>query len=230
MARRPPAVVRRSPSSKGRAAEPPGDPGLRTRGPGPTTLAPMRSDQRLPMLILTLLGVLSLGAAATGLVLAPATGDLTVHNGSGETILAPSFTYYVHSSAAQDETIRVSYTAPDRVTESLFRGSVTGRPVRTVSASGSYARQAALRPLNEVQNVTGFTPSGPSFVATRSASSLVSPAEANQVSGSVRYTATVTGGYLVGLIAQYHYSTPAGAESGTERLRVTSIGGQPVGG
>ena len=182
----------------------------------------------MPMLVLALLGVLSIGAVATGLVLAPSTPDLVVHNGLGETSLAPSFTYYVRSSAAPAETVRVSFTAPDRLTESLFRGRVTGRPVRTVSAKGTYARQAALKPFNELQNVEGFSASGPNFVATRSASSLVSPNEASQVSGSVHYTATVNSGYLVRLVAQYHYSTPGGTETGTDRLLVTTIGGQPV--
>jgi hypothetical protein len=179
------------------------------------------------LLIVGVLTILTAGAVVLGLAQAPRTANLTVHNGAGETVNAPSLTA-VYSSSSPAETVRVVLRAPDRVTESLLEGGPAGAPVRTITEAGSGAVRRALAPLGGLLAVTGFTARGSAFVATRSASTLVAPDEASQVSGSIQYTATVSGGYLVGLTERYHVTVPGGTESGTDRYQITRIGGQRV--
>ena len=186
----------------------------------------MRRSSIVPTLILGLLTVLSAGAVVLGLLLAPATPDLTVHNGAGETILAPSVTAY-YSLSSPKTTYRIEYTAPDRLTETLLSGGPGSKPVRSVSIKGSQASRA-LQPFLQLQRITGFTPIGARFVARQSASTLVPASERTEVSGTVAYAAAVTNGYVVGVTESYHVTTPSGLERGTDHYRVTSIGGQPV--
>lgn len=189
----------------------------------------MQSDARLPLLVLGLLTILAAGAVVLGLLQAPPTADLTVHNALGETTQASSLVYYVTATTAPGEVARIAYrSSPATATETLFTGGAHGRAVRRKTVTGPLARRDALQSLTKIESVTGFSPVGPAFVATQSASTLVSPAERHEVSGSLGYTATVRGGYLVGLVARFHIVTPDGTQTGTDRLRVTNVGGQPV--
>lgn len=186
----------------------------------------MRRSSIVPALLLGLLTVLTAGAIALGLLLAPATPDLTVHNGAGETLLASSVTAY-YSLSSPRATYRIEYTAPDRLTETLLAGGPGSRPVRSVSIKGSQASRA-LQPFDQLQRITGFTPAGAGFVAKQSASTLVPVSERTEVSGTVSYTAAVHSGYVVSVIESYHVTTPSGVEQGTDHYRVTHIGGLPV--
>ncbi len=186
----------------------------------------MRRSSVVPGLILGLLSVLSAGAVALGLLLAPATADLTVHNGAGETLLAPSVTAYYTVSSPR-ATYRIKYTAPDRLTETLLSRGPGSRPLRSVSLRGSQASRA-LQPFDQLQRITGFTPVGAGFVARQSASTLVPADERTQVSGTVSYAATLHSGYVVGVTESYRVTTPSGVERGTDHYRITRLGGQPV--
>jgi hypothetical protein len=186
----------------------------------------MRRSSIVPALILGLLTVLTAGAVALGLLLAPATSDLTVHNGAGETLLASSVTAY-YSLSSPRTTYRIEYTAPDRLTETLLAGGPGSKPVRSVSIKGSQASRA-LQPFQQLQRITGFNPAGARFVAKQSASTLVPANERTEVSGTVAYSAGLTSGYVVSVTESYDVTTPSGAERGTDHYLVTSIGGQPV--
>jgi hypothetical protein len=186
----------------------------------------MRRNSIVPTLVLGLLTVLAAGAVALGLLLAPATPNLAVHNGAGETLLAPSLTAY-YSSSEPRATVRIVYTAPDRLTESLLAHGPGSRPVRSVTIKGSRAVKA-LQPFEQLQQITGFTARGARFVAVQQASALVPADEASQISGSVVYSAALSGGYLVDVLDRFRVTTPSGTERGTDHYRVTSIGGQPV--
>ena len=179
----------------------------------------------MPHLILALLTVGAIGAAVLGLVLAPKTADLTVHNGAGETVLAPSVTA-LFSSDSPAERVRVVFTSPDRVTEILL--GPNGKAVKSVSAQGNEALRA-LQPFQQIQKVTGWKASGSRFVASTPASSLVPAAEAPEVRGTITYSAAVSNGYLVDVLERYQVATPAGTEKGTDRYQVLRIAGQPVG-
>lgn len=181
----------------------------------------------MPTLALGLLTVLAAGAVALGLLFAPATPDLVVHNGAGETLLAPSLTAFYSSVRPTKETVRIEYRAPDHLTETLLAAGPGSRPVRSRILTGSSAVKA-LQPFDQLQQITGFTPVGSGFVAHRSASTLVPASESLQVSGTVTYDATVSGGSLVGITESYHVTTPIGTEHGVFHYLVTSIGGQPV--
>jgi hypothetical protein len=186
----------------------------------------MRRSSIVPALVLGLLTVLTAGAVALGLLLAPATPDLTVHNGAGETLLAPSLTAYYGLSSPR-ATFRIVYQAPDQLTETLLAAGPGSRPVRSVTVKGSQAAKG-LQPFDQLQRITGFTPVGSRFVAHQRASTLVAPSEATEVSGTVVYTATVSGGYVVGLTESFRVTTPSGVESGVDHYRIVRIGGQPV--
>lgn len=181
----------------------------------------------MPTLVLGLLTVLAAGAVALGLLLAPATPDLTVHNGAGETLLAPSLTAYYSSVSPSRETVRVQYQAPDRMTETLLAAGPGSRPLRSRTITGSQAAKI-LQPFDQLLKITGFTPAGGRFVGQQPASTLVPAAEASQVSGIVRYDVQVSGGYVVDVTESYRVTTPAGAQRGVYRYQVTSVGGQPV--
>jgi hypothetical protein len=193
--------------------------------PGPTTLARMRKSAELPLAIVSLLTVLAIGAAILGLSQAPSTADLTVHNGTGETLQNPDLTAIFRSNSPA-ETVRVVVRASDRVSETLLEGGPGGAPLRTVSRTGSKAVTEALQPLSALLKISGFAPRGSSYVATQQASTLVSPAEASEVSGSINYIATVRDGYLVALVERYRVTVPGGTESGTDYFRITDIGGR----
>lgn len=186
----------------------------------------MRRSSIVPALVLGLLTVLSAGAVALGLLLAPATPDLTVHNGAGETLLTTSLAAY-YSLSSPRATFHIVYRAPDRLTETLLAAGAGSRPLRSVTVKGSQAAKG-LQPFDQLQRITGFTPVGSAFVARQPASSLVPPSEATQVSGTVVYAATVSGGYVVGLTESFRVTTPSGVESGVDHYRVVRIGGQPV--
>lgn len=186
----------------------------------------MRRNSIVPTLVLGLLTVLAGGAVALGLLLAPATPDLAVHNGAGETLLAPSVTAY-YSSTAPQATVRIVYTAPDHLTESLLARGPGSRPVRSITIKGPRAVKA-LQPFQQLQTITGFTAKGARFVAVQQAATLVPANEAGQISGTVAYSAALDGGYLVDVLDRFRVTTPNGTQRGVDHYRVTSIGGQPV--
>lgn len=180
----------------------------------------MKRYSLLPVVVLALLTVLALGAAVLALSEAPATSDLTVHNGAGETLATPSLSA-LYSSSSPVETVRVDLLGPDLLKETLLKGG----PVKTLTIKGSRS-QEVLGPFSALLKITGFSARGSTYVATEPASTLVPPDEASQVTGSIRYTATVSGGYLVDLVEHYTVKTPGGPESGTYHYRITDLGGQ----
>jgi len=178
------------------------------------------------VLVLSLLAVLAIGALVLGLSEAPATADLTVHNGAGETLGSASVGA-LYSSSSPVETVRVDLLGPDLLKETLLRGGASGVPEKTLTIKGSRS-QEVLEPFSALLKITGFSPHGSTYVATESASTLVPPDEASQVTGSIRYTATVSGGYLVDLVEHYTVTTPGGPEAGTYHYQITDLGGQRI--
>ncbi len=178
------------------------------------------------MLILGLLGVLSIGAVVLGLAMAPPTTDLMVHNGAGETVLAPSLTA-LYANQSTREYIKVVYTAPDQATESLLKAGPGSPATRTVHVQGTRATKA-LAPFAQMQKVTGFTAKGSKFTAQVPASTLYPPRLAPAVKGTVNYVVSLTGGYLVSVLESFNVHTPVGTQTGSYQYLVTAIGGQPV--
>jgi len=181
---------------------------------------------RLPVLVLSLLTVLALGALVLGLSEAPATADLTVHNGAGETANSTSVSA-LYSSSSPVETVRVDLLRPDLLKETLLKGNTAGVPEKTLTIKGSRSQQV-MEPFSALLKITGFSAHGSTYVATEPASALVPPDEASQVTGSIRYTATVSGGYLVDLVEHYTVTTPGGPEAGTYHYRITDLGGRRI--
>lgn len=186
----------------------------------------MRRASVVPFLILSLLVVLAAGAAVLGYSQAPASGDLAVHNGAGETLAASSLTA-VYTSTSSNEVVRIRFRAPDSVTETLVKGGPAGSRLRVATATGARAL-AALDPVRRLLDVTGFTAQGPSYVGVESIGSLVPASEAHLVSGSIRYSATVTAGYVVDVVEHDVVVTPGGTETGGGRYRIVRIGSWKV--
>lgn len=180
----------------------------------------------MPKLVLGVLTLLAAGAIVLGLVLAPTTADLTVHNGAGEILLAPSLTAY-YRSVNPPETLRIAYTAPDRLEETLLSAGPGSKPVRSRTIKGSRAA-AALKPFDQLLTITGFSPVGSHFVAVAPFATFVPSSEAQLVSGSVTFVTTVRGGYTVGVTERSRVKTPNGTQRGTFVYTVTSVDGQPV--
>ncbi len=185
----------------------------------------MRRRSPVPALVLAALTVLAVGAAVLGLVQAPPTPDLTVHNGAGEIGYASSLTYLESVSTNSREVIRVTFQAPDRITETVL---LDGRRVRSTTVASPSARTRALAPFTFVGRLSRFSARDSSFVATRPVKSLFPASERSRVSGTVTYSARVSGGYLVAVVVHYRYTAPGGSSTGSERVRVTSINGQPA--
>jgi hypothetical protein len=133
----------------------------------------------------------------------------------------------VYSNKVNGETIRVTFTAPDRATESLLKGGPGSPAVKTVHVKGTRAIQS-LDPFAKMQTVNGFKAKGSAFTATEPASTLYTAQRAPAVKGSVVYLVTLQGGYLVNVHESFDVHTPIGTQTGAFQYRVTSIGGQPV--
>lgn len=164
-----------------------------------TTLAPVRRNH-LPHLVMGLFTLLVAGAIALGLVLAPSTPDLVVHNGAGEVQLAGS-AHIVSTSIATtkaSETIRI--LSRDKVVVTLVRQTTNGT-TRTTQTGGPEAVQSLLKPFRTLQAISGYRQVGHSnvFVARAPLSVLLSPAQATSVdpSSTVTATAQVVNGYVV---------------------------------
>jgi hypothetical protein len=190
----------------------------------------MKRRPVVPLLILGLLGVLSVGAVVLGLKWSPPTSDLLVHNGAGELTYATHLTA-LYSNQSTQQHIRVVYTAPDHVTESLLSGGPGSPPKRTVHVKGAQAARA-LGPFVTIQKVTGFTAKGPDFVASEPASSLyrnLPEALRAKVSGTVTYQVTLNGGYMINMLESFNVHTPVGSQTGSYQYKITTINGQPAG-
>lgn len=182
----------------------------------------MQRSSRLPFLILGLLTVLAVGMAVLGLSEAPPTADLTVHNGAGETLTAPSFTArFTYKSSP--EVIKVQFLAPDQVTETLVRGGPTGRPPESRTVKGPSALKV-LEPVSELLKIDGFVQHGSTYVGSQPIADLIPASEAREVSGTIRYAVTVTGGYVVKVAYHETVLTPEGTETDSGTFHVTTIG------
>jgi len=180
----------------------------------------------VPILVLCLLIGLAAGAAVLGLRQAPPAADLALHNAAGETLAASTLSA-VYTSASGSEVVGVQYRAPDRATETLVKGGPAGVPLRVAHITGAKAVDA-LSPVSQLLKVHGFTSHGPTFVGSEPIASLITATEARQVSGSIRYTVTVDGGYVVKVVEHEVVTTPGGSESGGGTYRIGRINGQRV--
>jgi hypothetical protein len=175
---------------------------------------------------LCLLIGLAVGAAVLGLRQAPPAADLALHNAAGETLAAPSLKA-VYTSASKSEVVGVQFQAPSQATETLLRGGPAGAPDEVAHISGARALES-LSPISALLKVSGFVSNGPTFVGSEPISSLITAAEARQVSGSIRYTVTVKSGYVVKVVEREVVTTPEGSESGGGTYQLLRIGNWPV--
>ncbi len=171
----------------------------------------------IPLALLALLGVGTLGFAVLGASAAPSGATLTVQNGSSRTFGTPtgstSFTMDVVNAVSAGGTTgpasqerQVRYTPPDRMRVYQQVGS-SSRFIATVNPSTvpcSLSTYAAL-----VGGPTPWTASGSAFVRTESLSAFAARVptatattcepEPSSVRGQVHETAAVQAGYLAGV-------------------------------
>ncbi|MHB8219712.1 MAG: hypothetical protein ACYDHU_05235 [Acidimicrobiales bacterium] len=186
----------------------------------------MRRSSGVPILVLCLLIGLSAGAAVLGLRQAPPAADLALHNAAGETLAAASLSA-VYKSASGSEVVGVKYRAPDLVTETLVKGGPLGAPPEVAHITGAKAL-GALSPVSQLLKINGFSSRGSTYVGSEPISSLITAAEARLVSGSIRYTVTVDGGYVIKVVEHEVVTTPGGSQSGGGTYRIGRIGNQRV--
>ncbi|HEX3947787.1 MAG TPA: hypothetical protein VHW47_08775 [Acidimicrobiales bacterium] len=183
----------------------------------------MQRRSPVPHLILGIMTLLAAGAVVLGLVLAPTTTDLTVHNGAGQTLLASQVTA-LYTRTASNAVVRIQYVAPDFGRETLISGGPAKVARRSVTYHGQQA-QALLGPVTEVLQIGSFTKVGHQsvYVGTEPAAKLVPVSEASLVSGSLRATVTVTNGYVVKVIEKVNLTTPGGSTKEGIHYNITRV-------
>jgi hypothetical protein len=163
----------------------------------------MSSRRSVPLALLAVLALLTLGFAVLALVTAPKSADLAVHNGTAETLSARQFSLNLFSAsrtgqnAAQTETRVIDYSAPDRM--------VVYRATPALHLLGSLHPDAIEMAIAQYTAVTAgsthWARNGSHFDRTESLSAY----EARQGGkdappGTVTEQAVVRGGYLVAVI------------------------------
>lgn len=192
----------------------------------------MPARRLLPWLLLGLLSVLAVGALVLGLVEAPAAADLAVHNATGETLSASSFSADISAlagpagaPAAARFLGRIDYTAPDTVRVSHIAGRTTGPAAITLT--GPRARNY-LGPLTALRRFSDFRRVGATFTASLPVARFVPPLEARLVHGTYRVAITVGGNRVTAVTEQVLLITPSGTTRQTVRYVFLEIGGEPV--
>jgi len=195
----------------------------------------MSSRRALPLTLVAVLALLTLGFAVLALATAPQSANLAVRNGTAETFSAHQFTLRLFSSsvtgkdAAQTETRVVAYTAPDRML--VYRATPTLhllgslRPHAIVVAVAQYAAVTS--------GSTNWVRSGSHFTRTESLPAYeVRQGDKNSPPGTVTEAAVVRSGYLVAVVLHLKVDSQTDANgqksvSGSvfETLRVVRING-----
>lgn len=190
----------------------------------------MRRTSPLAWLVLGVLGILTAGAVALGLLEAPASAALAVRNAAGETAmasrLAATFSTRVSGASsaigASNETAagHFTYTAPDRltVTGRTFAPGGLSSPATTNHLKGAAAQQA-LQPLRLVQHINNFHKQGSAYIGSANISS------GGRALGTLVATVRVNNGFVVLLDTDYRLMTSAGLATERATYRFHEIGG-----
>lgn len=179
-------------------------------------------------MVLGLLGILTAGAIALGLVLAPGTASLLVHNAGGVLATAPSFTADV-SSGSEPYHLRYDYTAPDHMVESLVLAN--GHVERSVTLSSTEIKNRLAG--FSLVTVKDFSAKGAGFVATEPVVDLYPPADRPLIrGGTARWVVTIR----TGVIAEEKESVnvllkkSSAPKTNSADVKIISVGGKPVAG
>jgi hypothetical protein len=185
----------------------------------------MATRSVVPLLVLAIVGVLTVGAVVLGLEQAPATADLLVHNAAGELIAAPSFT--AQETVGPKEYVRLDYTAPDHFSESLI---TSGRVEKMIRLKATQVPNAlATFGLVGVKGL--FKAKGSEFVASEPAADLYPAADRSRVKGTAKFVVKVRTGYVVDEDESIRVIIAGGTDrSAGGDLVIKRIGGQAVGG
>jgi hypothetical protein len=158
----------------------------------------------VPLALLAVLTLLTVGAAVLALTMAPNSADLAVHNATAETFSGPQFSLQlidtVAAASGTSQTVRVvDYRAPDRM--------VVYRATPTLHLAASLHGREITTAINQYLAVTGGSTNwvrhGSLFSRTESLRAFeagqqaAGQPEATGASGTVAQTAIVRGGYLV---------------------------------
>jgi hypothetical protein len=195
----------------------------------------MAPHRVIPLVLLAVLGLLTLGFAVLALTMSPNSADLAVHNGTDETFSAQQFSIQLTDTQANSQgtaqsSVRViEFTAPNRL--QVFQaspklhllGSVHGRAL--VTAITEYAAITG--------GSTGWVRHGSHFDRSESLTAYAQRLGQKSVAtGTVAETAVVRSGYLVADVLTLHIKSATGpngptAVGGTaqETLHVLRING-----
>lgn len=192
----------------------------------------MSTRRLLPFLILGVLSLLAVGGLVLGLALAPAAADLAVHNATGETLAADSFTADLTASqstlaspASLHFSGRLEYSKPDTVR--IVRLGPAGGGPSSVTFTGPRAANY-LSALTDLRRFSAFHQRGATYTASLPVSRFVPAVEARLVHGSYRVAVTVGGNQVTALAEQVVLVTPSGTTRETLRYVFEQIDGQPV--
>jgi hypothetical protein len=166
----------------------------------------------LPWIILCALGGLALGGVALGLLQAPASADLAVHNAVGETLAAPTFVA-VSSSSQTRAVTRLDFRAPAHL---VLTSSATTGPKKLV-LNGTAATRV-LQPISALSTVNGFTNQRGLYTAP-----LVNPALTRE-GASAGVALTVKNGYLTSVLEKITINSSQGNGTLTGSVRFLRIG------
>jgi hypothetical protein len=192
----------------------------------------MSTRRFLPFMILGTLSLLAAGGLVLGLVEAPAAAELAVHNATGETLAAGSFTAdlteslnTVASPASLHFSGRMEYSKPDTVRIVRLGPAVAGPSSATFTGAQAASFLSALTDLGRFSH---FRQHGPTYTASLPVSRLVPAVEARLVHGSSQVAVTIGGNRVTALVEQVVLITPSGTSRETLRYVFRRIGGQPV--
>ena len=195
----------------------------------------MAPQRVVPLVLLAVLGLLTLGFAVLALTMAPNSADLAVHNGTDETFSAHQFSIQLTDTqsdaqgATRSEVRVVDFSAPDRLV--VYRASPK------LHLLGSLHDGAVVTAIGQYAAITGgtsgWTRHGSHFDRTESLQAYVGRLnQKTAATGTVAETAVVRGGYLVADILTLHVNSATGpngqtAAGGTaqEILHVLRING-----
>ncbi|MHB1584443.1 MAG: hypothetical protein ACYCU7_00965 [Acidimicrobiales bacterium] len=192
----------------------------------------MSTRRLLPFLLLGALSLLAAGGLVLGLVEAPAAAELAVHNATGETLAAGSFTADLTASqstlaspASLHFSGRLEYSKPDTVRIVRLGPAVAGPSSVTFTGARAAGYLSALTDLGRFSH---FRQHGPTYTASLPVSRFVPAVEARLVHGSYQVAVTIGGNRVTALAERVVLITPTGTTRETLRYVFRQIDGQPV--